>query len=70
MNKVLSKEIKVNGMMSKPSTMHLYPMPLKVFVTNDDYGCSLSVGTEITDVQYTIPMEQILKILKELGVKL
>ena len=39
-------------------------VPLIVNVTRDKYGCSLSIGCEAVDLQFTIPMEDVLKALE------
>ena len=58
----------LKGLMSKPSVMKIYgQVPLVVNVTRDKYGCSLSIGSELTDIQYTIPMEDVLKALEVQG---
>lgn len=36
-----------------------------VNVTRDKYGCSLSIGCEAVDLQFTIPMEEVLKELED-----
>lgn len=65
--KDIHKQWKIKGLMNKPSTMETYGvMPLYVNLTRDNVGCSLSIGCELADIQFTIPMEMV---LKELGVK-
>ena len=63
--KEIHKQWVIKGLMNKPSKIATYGVvPLIVNLTRDDKGCSLSIGSELTDIQYTIPMELILKELK------
>lgn len=63
--KEIHKRWILKGLMSKPSVMKIYgEVPLVVNVTRDKYGCSLSIGCEAVDLQFTIPMEDVLKALE------
>lgn len=35
-------------------------IPLNVIVTNDELGCTISIGSNIVDVQFTVPFDKIL----------
>lgn len=43
------------------------PEKLQVNVTQDKIGCTLSIGSEKTGIQYTIPFDYILRELKKGG---
>ena len=61
----IHKQWLIIGLMNKPSTMETYEVvPLYVNLTRDKIGCSLSVGSELADLQFTIPMEIVLKELE------
>lgn len=63
--KEIYKQWKIKGLMNKPSTMETYGVvPLIVNLTRDDTGCTLSIGSELADLQFTIPMEVVLKELE------
>ena len=63
--KEIHKQWLIKGLMNKPSTMETYGVvPLYVNLTRDKIGCSLSVGSELADLQFTIPMEIVLKELE------
>ncbi len=63
--KEIHKQWIVKGLVNKPSTIETYGlMPLVVNLTRDNRGCSLSIASELADLQFTIPMEVV---LKELG---
>lgn len=63
--KEIHKIWKIKGLMNKPSTMETYGVvPLFVNLTRDEVGCSLSIGSEMADLQFTIPMEFVLKELR------
>lgn len=63
--KEIHKQWILKGLMNKPSTMRTYGIfPLVVNVTRDKVGCSLSIGCEAVDLQFTIPMEEVLKELE------
>ena len=63
--KEIHKQWILKGLMSKPSIMKIYgEVPLVVNVTRNKYGCSLSIGCEAVDLQFTIPMEEVLKELE------
>lgn len=63
--KEIHKQWILKGLMNKPSTMQTYGVvPLVVNVTRDKVGCSLSIGCEAVDLQFTIPMEEVLKELE------
>lgn len=62
----IHKQWILKGLMNKPITMQTYGVvPLVVNVTRDKYGCSLSIGCEVVDLQFTIPMEEVLKELED-----
>ena len=61
----IHKQWLIEGLMNKPSTMETYGVvPLYVNLTRDKIGCSLSVSSELADLQFTIPMEIVLKELE------
>lgn len=61
----IHKQWLIKGLMNKPSTMETYGVvPLYVNLTRDKIGCSLSVSSELADLQFTIPMEIVLKELE------
>lgn len=62
--KEIHKRFNIQGMIGKPSTMEIGFIPLIVNITRDKRGCSLSIGCEKLDLQFTIPMEQVLECLE------
>lgn len=63
--KEIHKQWLIKGLMNKPSQMATYgQVPLVVNLTRDNRGCSLSIGSELADLQFTIPMEVVLKELE------
>lgn len=63
MRRVINTEIEVNGFLADQD-MRIYSMPFRVIITNDDYGCSLSINSDYLHLQYTIPMEQVFEVLE------
>ena len=65
MKKEIHEQVKVMGMLNKPSTLETYGLsPFIVNITRDKMGCSLSIGCEQIDLQFTIPMERVMKIME------
>lgn len=63
--KEIHKQWIIKGFVNKTSVMETYGlMPLVVNLTRDKRGCTLSIASELADLQFTIPMEVV---LKELG---
>lgn len=63
MRRVKNTAIEVNGFLADQD-MRIYSMPFRVIITNDDYGCSLSINSDYLHLQYTIPMEQVFEVLE------
>ena len=63
--KKIHEQVRVMGMLNKPSTLETYGLsPFIVNITRDKMGCSLSIGCEQIDLQFTIPMERVMKIME------
>lgn len=39
-------------------------VPFLVMVTNDNRGCTVSIGCEVVDMQFTVPFDKMLKDLE------
>ena len=62
MRKIKNKTIEVNGFLADQD-MRIYSMPFRVIITNDDYGCTLSINSDDLKFQYTIPLDPVLEVL-------
>ena len=62
------KQYDVKGIICKPSEMNMLPnVPFIVTVTKDVKGCTVSIGNEDLDLQFTVPFDQVLKDLNKKG---
>ena len=58
----LSKQYEVKGIICKPSRMAILPkVPIIVNVIKDKRGCTVSLGSEELDLQFTVPFDEVLK---------
>ena len=63
MKEIKNKMYETNGLLMVKDKIYL-DVPMTVIVTNDKRGCTVSVGCEAVDVQYTVPFDKMLKDLE------
>ena len=62
--KAFRKEYDLKGFVCFIKTMEMAKDTFVVNVTKDERGCTLSVALEPAQVQFTIPLDEVLKDLK------
>lgn len=63
MKEIKNKMYETNGLLMVKD--RIFPaVPMTVIVTNDKRGCTVSVGCEGVDMQFTVPFDKMLKDLE------
>lgn len=62
MKKIKNEMIQVNGILADRD-LRVYSIPFSVIITNDDYGCILSINSDNLKFRYTIPLDPVLEVL-------
>lgn len=63
--KEIRKQYETEGLVQVPEKMQASLLPVRVYLTNDKKGCTVSIGVESIGLMFTVPFDEPLKDLEE-----